>query len=397
MSNTKILSVLANLAQEELEVNQIQNEVIERHDATSDALATSIFADNIQSVVSDIGDSEPLSYITLQSIQLAIESICQNLGANKDKYFSLSTESYSKQVVLEDMKLFVNDLWSKIKKSIEELWNKIAEFWNDNFASLNKIKAALENALEEVSSKYKNSSQVVSDKMDEHILVNFNNGEDINDRTLVSFISAHYNNFNTIDSLVKNTKYFNKNVKCISQNDFESGVQNVLEHICKEFTAHTFKLGTERSPMISGEYIDIDYVMADGADIQFNAETNKVDFDDNRRIYLVPASHLKTVIMKALDIIKQTMLYKETQTQLQAEFNNVTKIYDSHMHNNGLVIDFDDISQNKSKLMVNYKTTLRLIYRINSSIPKLLGTMIVSNVKLARSIANYSHFCLTHS
>jgi hypothetical protein len=394
MSNTHVLAILA---EEELEVNHIQNEVIERHDATADALATSVFADNIQSVVSDIPNAEPISHITLQSIQLAIESICQNLGADSTKYFSISAESYSKQVVLEDMRLFVNDLWSKIKKSIEELWNKIGEFWNDNFASLNKIKAALEHALEEVNSKYKNSSQVVSDKMDEHILLNFNNGEDINDRTLINFISAHYNNFNTIDSLIKNTKYFNKHVKDINQSDFESGVQDVLGHICKEFTTHTFKLGTERSPMISGEYIDIDYVMDDGTDIQFNAETNKIDYDDNRRIYLVTASHLKTVIMKALDIIKQTMHYKETQHQLQTEFNNVTKTYDSHMQNNGLVIDFDDISQNKTKLMVNYKTTLRLIYRINSSIPKLLGTMIVSNVKLARSIASYSHFCLTHS
>lgn len=388
---------LSSLAIEELEVATIQNEVIERHDATSDALATSIFADNIQSVVSDITDSNPISHITLQSINLAIESICENLGADKTKYFNLSTESYSKRVVLEDMKLFVNDLWSKIKKSIEELWNKIGEFWNDNFASLNKIKAALEHSLEEVNIKYKNSSQTVSDKMDEHILMNFNNGEDINDRTLINFISAHYNNFNTIDSLVKNTKYFNKHVKDISQTDFESDVQNVLEHICKEFTTRTFKLGTERSPMISGEYIDIDYIMDDGTDIQFNAETNKIDYDDNRRIYLITASHLKTVIMKALDIIKQTMHYKETQQQLQTEFNNVTKTYDNHIQNNGLVIDYDDISQNKSKLMVNYKTTLRLIYRINSSIPKLFGTMIVSNVKLARSVASYSHFCLTHS
>lgn len=397
MSNTQIPAILADLAEEELEVNQIQNEVIERHDATSDALATSIFADNIQTVVSDINDSEPISRITLQSINLAIESICQNLGAQTTKYFNLSSESYSKRIVLEDMKLFVNDLWSKIKKSIEELWNKIGEFWNDNFASLNKIKAALEHALEQVNTKYKNSSQTVSDKKDEHILLNFNNGEDINDRTLVNFISAHYNNFNTIDSLVKNTRYFNKHVKDINQNEFESGVQDVLSHICKEFTGHTFKLGTERVPMISGEYIDIDYVMDDSTDIQFNAETNKVDYDDNRRIYLVTSSHLKTVIMKALDIIKQTMHYKEIQQQLQSEFNNVTKTYDSHIQNNGLVIDFDDISQNKSKLMINYKTTLRLIYRINSSIPKLLGTMIVSNVKLARSVASYSHFCLGHS
>lgn len=397
MPNTYSLAGLLDLAEEELEVSKIQNEVIERHDITSDALATSIFTDNIQSVVSDINNAEPISHITMQSINLAIESICQNLGAKSSNYFTLSTESYSKEIVLEDMRIFVDDLWSKIKKSIEELWNKIGEFWNDNFASLNKIKTALENVLKEVNEKYKNSSQTVSDKTDEHILLNFNNGEDINDRTLINFISAHYNNFNTIDKLVKNTKYFNKHVKELNQSDFESDVNNLLDHICKDFTSHTFKLGTERTPMISGEYIDIDYIMENGNDIQFNTETNKIDFDNNRRIYLITASHLKTIIMKALDIIKQTMHYKETQHQLQTEFSNVTKIYDNHIQKNGLVIDYDEINQNKTKFTINYKTTLRLIYRINSSIPKLLGAMIVSNVKLARSVATYSHFCLTHS
>ena len=65
---------LSSLATEELEVATIQNEVIERHDATSDALATSIFVDNIQGVVSDITDSNSISHITLQSINLAIVS-----------------------------------------------------------------------------------------------------------------------------------------------------------------------------------------------------------------------------------------------------------------------------------------------------------------------------------
>lgn len=392
---------LSSLAIEELEIATIQNEVIERHETINDALAISVFVDNIQTVISDIETTDPnVTSVTMQSINLAIESICQNLGANHKRYFSfsstLSIEKY-RTVSLEDMKLFVNDLWKKIKDSVNELWKKIGEFWSDNFASLNKIKASLESVLDQVNNKYNRNEQILSEKVDDHILVNFNNGEDITDRTLISFVSAHYHNFNTIDELVKHTKYFNKHVRCISQSELDTDLTDVLEHICKEFTTHTFKLGTERTPMVTGEYITVDYIIVEGeTDIELDSSTNKIDQDENRKIYLVNKSNLKTVILKTLDIIKETMRYKEIHKQLQDEFNQVTKTYDEHINKNGLIIDYDDISQKKTKLMTNCKKTIRLIYRINSSIPKLMGTMIMSNVKLARSVGTYAHFCLSH-
>lgn len=392
---------LSNLAIEELEVAKIHNEVAERHETINDALATSVFVDNIQSVISDIQDSNPeMTTNTLNCINLAIESICKNLGAKPMKYFSLSDniciEQY-KTVTLEDMKLFVNDLWKKIKDSVNELWKKIGEFWNDNFASLNKIKASLEAALEQVNSRYTRDEQTLSEKVDDHILINFNNGEDITDRTLISFVGAHYHNFNTIDELVKHTKYFNKHIRGISQSELDSDLTDVLEHICKDFTTHTFKLGTERTPMVTGEYITVDYIMVEGeTDIELDSSSNKLNQDESRKIYLVNKSNLKTLILKTLDIIKETMCYKEIHKQLQDEFNHVTKTFDEHINKNGLIIDYDDINNQKTKLMVNCKKAIRLIYRINSSIPKLMGTMIMANVKLARSVGTYAHFCLSH-
>jgi len=392
---------LSNLAIEELEVAKINNEVVEHHETINDALASSVFVDNIQSVISNIQDSNPeMTTNTLNCINLAIESICKNLGANPQKYFSLSDniciEQY-KTVTLEDMKLFVSDLWKKIKDSVNNLWKKIGEFWNDNFASLNKIKTSLEAALEQVNSRYTRDEQTLSEKVDDHILVNFNNGEDVTDRTLIGFVGAHYHNFNTIDELVKHTKYFNKHVRNITQSELDSDITDVLEHICKDFTTHTFKLGTQRAPMVTGEYITVDYILIEGeTDIELDSSNNKINQDENRKIYLVSKSNLKTVILKTLDIIKETMRYKEIHKQLQDEFNHVTKTYDEHINKNGLIIDYDDINNHKTKLMVNCKKVIRLIYRINSSIPKLMSTMIMSNVKLARSVGTYTHFCLSH-
>lgn len=392
---------LTNIAIEELEVANIHNEVVERHETINDALASTVFVDNIQSVISNIQDSNPeMTTNTLNCINLAIESICKNLGANPQKYFSLSDniciEQY-KTVTLEDMKLFVSDLWKKIKDSVNDLWKKIGEFWNDNFASLNKIKTSLEAALEQVNSRYTRVEQTLSEKVDDHILVNFNNGEDVTDRTLIGFVGAHYHNFNTIDELVKHTKYFNKHVKNITQSELDSDITDVLEHICKDFTTHTFKLGTQRAPMVTGEYITVDYILIEGeTDIELDSSNNKINQDENRKIYLVSKSNLKTVILKTLDIIKETMRYKEIHKQLQDEFNHVTKTYDEHINKNGLIIDYDDINNHKTKLTVNCKKVIRLIYRINSSIPKLMSTMIMSNVKLARSVGTYAHFCLAH-
>lgn len=393
-----------NLAIEELEITSINNEIVQQHDVISDALVNSVYIDNIQNVVSESYVSKiELSGTAMRCINLAIESICQNLGANSNKYINtLSVECYSsenyKTVALEDMSIFIKELWVKIKNSINDLWEKVNEFWNNHFSSLVKIKSVLETALKDVNEKYNVTNIRLSDKTDIHILNSFNNGKDIDAKTLEAFITTHYHLFNTIDELVKHTKHFNKFASNLNQSDFDTKVDYILENLTKNFLGRIFKLGTDSLPLITGEYKTIEYVRAENdSDLTLMYDTDKVDNVEDRKIYVIDKQHLKTFIVKTLDIIAHTIKLKEIQDNLQKEFEQLTSIYDKHIEKNSLVIDYDDITNNKSALMLNYKKTIRMVYRVNSSIPKIFGSVILSNVKLARSVVNYSHFCLAHS
>lgn len=403
MSNLSLSAYLADLAVEELEIRTINNEVIQQQETISDALVTSLYVDNIQDVVSESYVSKTeLSKTTMHCINLAVENICHNLGANTSKYIrTLSVESYTsdsyKTVALEDINIFIKDLWVKIKDSVNNLWNKVNEFWKNHFSALNKIKVALESALQDVNDKYQKTEASVSNKEDSMILNSFNDGGDVDQRALETFILAHYHSFNTVDEIIKHTKHFNHFVKNLTQNDFDSDINYILDNLSKNFVGRIFKLGTDKAPMVTGEYITIEYVKPENNnDLDLIHSVEKIEPNQNRKIYIVSKSHLKTLILKTLDIIKETIKYKDIQTTLQKEFNQLTSIYDGHIERNGLIMDYDHINNKNTVLLKNYKKTIRLIYRINSSMPKILGAVITSNVKLARSVVNYTHFCLTH-
>ena len=390
---------LAALAVEDLEISAINNEVVQQHEAIDDALANTVYIENIQDVVTN---SNEISPVAMQTINLAVESICHNLGASPTKYINtFATEGLSstsfKKIAFEDVQVFVKDLWTKIKESVNNLWEKVNEFWKNHFSSLNKIKAALEAALTQVNESYKRDSAEETDKPEASLLHSFNNGKDVDQKTLDGFVNAHYSVFNVLDELIRNTRHFNKFVKNLTQSDFDNEVDSVLQNITKSFNSRTYRLGNEQAPMISGEFITVEYIQPENTfDIEFIHDQQKVQPKDNARLFMLDKDRLKMVINKTIAIIRETIKYKDVQTELQKEFNHLTSVYDKHIEDNGIVIDFDDIQHSNTKLLKNYKKTIRVIYRINVSIPKILGTAITSNVKLARSVVQYSHFCLTH-
>lgn len=399
MQKNSLSICIAELAIEDLEISTINNELTDNHETISDALANTRYIDNIQDIVTD---SNELSQSAMKSINLAIESIYQNLGAPVYKYMntlsleSLNTYSY-KRIAFEDIQIFVKDLWVKIKESVNKLWEKINEFWQNNFSSLGKIKATLDAVLVQINEQYKRNTIEQATNPDVNLIHSFNNGKDIDQKTIDGFINAHYNAFNTMDELVKNTRHFNKFAKNLNQDDFENEVDDILENITKNFISRTYRLGSEQAPIITGRFITIEYVKPENTfDIEFMTDEHKVDPKDGAKLYMLEKDKLRNVVNKTLVIIRETIKYRDIQSELQKEFNNLTAIFDKHMDNHGIVMDFDYMHNNNTKLLKNYKKTIRAIYRINVSIPKILGTLITSNIKLARSVVQYSHFCLIH-
>lgn len=401
MSNLLLSAEEAEICIEEAVLMGVLSEVINQEETITDALNTSNQLDSVQSIVTECYKDE-LSETSKKCINLALETICENLGADHKKFFDmLSLENLSgnkfQQLALESTSVFIKELWSKIKSSIDELWNKINDFWNDNFSSLNKIRKSLESILEQISGNYKVTSPIKTNHNDQAILSNFsNNSNDIDSKTLIGFITAHYHSFNSLDELVKYTKQFNVNTRNMSESDFESDMEYILDHLCKNFIGRSFRFGSDKAPLVGGHYTNLEFV-TDNNDLIITSDIEQLDHTENRNIWIIDKSNLQTLVRKTLDIIKETIHYKESQELLRKEFINLTKTYDKYIEKNSLIVDYDEISGNKSNLLTNYKKTIRLIYRINSNIPKIFGMVILSNVKLARSVVNYSNFCLKNT
>ena len=403
MSDNLLSALEAEICIEEAMFGAIFAEVKEKEEIINDAIDTSNKLDNVQSLVIECYNNE-LSSTSKKCINLTLETICNNLGANPDKFFDvLSLENLEgnkyQQVALENTSVFIKELWIKIKNSIEELWNKVADFWNDNFASLNKIKKSLETILLQISGDYKVTQPIKTNYNEKSLLSSFSNkSNDIDAKTIEGFIIAHFNSFNSLDDLVKYTKQFNIHVKSMNDSDFESEMSYILDHLCKNFIGRTFRFGSENSPMIGGHYTNLEFTSdEDTNDLTISSEIEQLDFTENRNIWIIEKNKLQVLIKKTIDIIKETIKYKEAQEALQKEFVSLTNTYDKHIEKNSLLNDYDQINGNKTNLLINYKKTIRLIYRINSNIPKIFGMVILSNVKLARSIVSYSNFCLRHA
>lgn len=378
------------LAEECLKVSAICSEIASRHVAIEDALSASYQLEHLHEVllVASI-DSSYLSPITARSTQIAIEAICANVGMPIAKlYNNVSTESLDpiKQVTLalENSTSFITELWAKIKTSISDLWVKLNDYWENNFSALNNIKSALERTLKQVTAEYKNPTSLVSEIKDGRLFSSFNSRSDITEKTLDEFITTHEHNFTKLDEILKYAKQFNLYAKGINASDFDRDIDPVLISLCRDFIRRPFRFGSKDYPIVGGEFITLEYELDEEA-MDLNVSTDKDHLDlieEGNRLFLVSNNKLKGLLKKTIDIIHTTTEYKAKQHAAQNEFDALIKAYDKILYN-------DNTDLNK-----NYKKALKFIYRINSSIPGIFGLVILTNVKLARSISSYSALCL---
>lgn len=376
---------------------ETNNEILELQDIVTEGLNTSLLVDNLKSIVYTKKESE----LSIECLKLSMSIIYENIGA---KYYTTSLEDYTinnQSIAIESMNNFVKELWVKIKTSIIKLWDKVSDFWNNNFSSLNKIKSSLESTLLQIEMSYKVNSTTISKTEDKNILDSFNNSKDVDEKTLENFIVAHELNFNKINELLKHTKHFNGHIKSIAQSEFNSDIDSLLGSLSKDFTYHPFRFGQRNYPIVGGEYVTIEYSFdKETSDINVSTEKEKIESDENRDIYLINNNKLKGLIRKTLNIINETIKYKEIQKSIEKEFNNLIAVYDKliihhDFESKDLVEHYDKVSAIHDKdNNINYKKIIRLVYRINSSIPGLFGIVVLSNVKLARSIVHYSNYCL---
>ena len=366
-----------DLATEELKFTEINASIESLQYVITEALDSTRQIDKLSELISS--NNNPTS-ISIEAINLTISTIYENLGATR---YAFSTESISNEIALENINEFVQKLWVKIKETLDDLWNKVSDFWNDNFASLTKIKRSLESVLLRVRYEYEINNPKVVGKENQPLKNLFGSDENIDDKSIEKIINTHRINFNILDSIINHTKHFNKHIKTISNSEFEHGVDYLFQSLCKEFIRHPFRFGEERHPIVNGEYLTLEYNYDEEShDINLTTDKQKVEIAENIEILAISKHRLEYIIKQTLDIISSTFKYKSIQEGIKKEFDDLTRVYDKM------------IESGEPDLNGEHKKVIRLVYRINSSIPGVFGVVILSNVKLARGVVNYAEFCM---
>lgn len=363
-----------------LHCQHLHDEILDRTEATQDGINVSACCDKLETLLTNTeGELSPLS---VESIKLAIQAIYSNVGA------TYSLESYAgtnfKQIALEDVSGFVKELWARVKTSIQTLWDKVTQFWEDNFSALQSTRKSLEQAIAVVQKDYKVTERRQAMRLPDALFTAFNTKKDIDDVLVGSFIVTHLGNFDRLDEVVNRTKYFNQHVRVMRRDEFTRDVDAHLISIANNLTSRVFKFGMDVRPMIGGDYLSVEYNFEDGSSemtVDINKSTLPVDME-NREIYITDHSKLKNLLKKTLDVIDETIKYASVREKAQKEFDDLIHTYDK------IVLEGDPV------INKNVNKTIRLIYKINSCMPGFFSLVVSSNVKLAKAVLGYASLCV---
>jgi len=373
------------LAQEELDTLLTNKDISSLTEIVNDGINYTLQLESLQSLLisKDIN-----SQVSLNSFNIAIETIASNLGVQRSRIIPIITlESINSKsnMALEDLDTFLQELWIKIKTTVLDLFEKLEQYWDNNFSSLSRVRKTLDDIKAEVSEKYKNSNTVEISTSLTNSLKLFNHTVLVNDKFLDNLTYSHENSILTIKDLTKHINYFNQHVKDVTDSDLDNGVSDLLSSVTKQLTDRTFKLGTIDKPSITGEYIEVEYLLEESKSTQVIVTKETLSTIDDVKIFLIPVSKLKAILNRVIYIIDATIELKKEQDKLKKNFSELTKVFDIKLKS----VDNSHISQ--------FKLVINSVCRINGNMPTLYSFVVSNNVKLARAIVNYSKFCILES
>lgn len=364
----------------QLKFQAVYNSVADQTEATQDGIRVSSYCEQLTTLLTD--NTDTMSSLGMESIRIALQAIYSNVGA------AYSCESYAeshfRQHALEDLLGFVKELWTRVKTSIQTLWDKVSQFWEDNFSALQSVRKHLQHAMVVVQQEYKVNSSKQSLRISDTVLNAFCTKKDVDDVIVSSFVMTHMSNFERLDEIINRTKYFNQHVKTISKETFERDVDSYLISITEKLTSRVFKFGLDVRPIIGGDYISVEYNFEPGSvDLKIDVNKTTLPSDlDRREIYTADQQKLKGIIKHTIDVIDETIRYAHIREQAQKEFDGLIHAYDK------LIIE-GDVAINK-----NVNKAIKLIYKINSCMPGFFSLVVLSNVKLAKSVMTYANLCM---
>lgn len=371
------------LEEVQLQFNKLHSEITQQTEITQDGINISSTANDLQTLLENkLNTDYELSPVCVEAIKLASQAIFSNVGAN------YSLESYSgtsfSEYALETLSVFVKELWTKVKTSIQNLWDKVSQFWEDNFSALKSVRKSLDHAYNVIQKEYKVTSERQAVRISETLLHAFNAKKDLDGVMVESFINTHLSNFERLDEIIDRTRYFNNHARTIRKEDFEKDIEPHLIGIAEKLTSRVFKFGHDVRPIIGGEYISVEYNFESGsADMKIDVDKNTLPVDmDKRETFITDQNKLKSLIKRTIDVVDETIKYTDERKKVQKEFDDLIRVYDK------LVLE------GNSEISKNVNKTIKLIYKINSCMPGFFSFVVTSNVKLAKSVMTYAGLCL---
>lgn len=366
-----------------VDFQSLHTRITQQTEVTQDGINISSSVDDLQEVLKNkLNTDYEISPVCMEAIKLAIKAIYSNVGA------TYSAETYAttnfSQHALENLSGFVSELWVRVKASMQTLWNKVAQFWEDNFSALQSVRKTLGQALKVIEKDYKVTTSRQSMRLPDGVFNAFNSKKDVDDMLVMSFIMTHLANFERLDEVVDRTKYFNHQARHLRVEDFEKDIEPQLTAMADKLTARIFKFGHDMRPMINGEYVSVEYNFESGsADMQINIDRQELSVDnDTREIYICDHTKLRHLVKRAMDVIDETIKYASIREKAQKEFDDLIHVYDK------LVLHGDPM------INKNVNKTIKLIYKINSSMPGFFSLVVNSNVKMAKAVLNYAGLCV---
>lgn len=366
-----------------LAFQSLHTAITQQTEITQDGINITSSVDDLQEVLENkLNTNYELSPVCQEAIRLAIQAIYSNVGAT----YSLETYATTNftQYALENLSGFVKELWVRVKTSIKTLWDKVAQFWEDNFSALQSVRNTLSHAYKVVEKEYTVTSARQSVRLSDSLFNAFNSKKDVDDVLVMSFIMTHLSNFERLDEVIDRTKYFNYHVRELQEEDFKQDIEPQLVAIGEKLTSRVYKFGHDMRPMIGGEYLVADYAFEPGtAELQMTIDKQTLSTDnDKREMYITDKSKLKNIIKRTIDVIDETIKYASIREKTQKEFDALIHVYDK------IILHSDPI------INKNVNKAIKLIYKINSAMPGFFSLVVTSNVRLAKSVINYAGLCV---
>ncbi len=379
------------VADAELEVQEEVSEIDEQANAIDEGVEAGDQMEQVEELVEQAAEEgEGLDPVAAEAIRIAVEAICARVGANpKSMYALYATENFrssssrkaNTRFALEGVGEFLKELWAKIKSAISSLLDKVTEFWNKHFSTLNRTQKALESLKAKVSaSKGLPTNELVA--VPGSLASIFPTKADLGVEEVKAFGA-------TVDG-IKNNPDFVKFVEGVTS---IGDLNQVGAFVAKFKTSGVvFNIGDESNPAPGGKYFKYTFKIEeekedDGVKVfKLEVEEEHGEFTEARKdvkLDIANKDKLKTLLTETISDVKEKIKDRDKVVQRNKKIRDAMKAIDKEVS--------DTTNKRNQK---RYRTVMRNYNLIMTKAPTMDTKVLGLFVTYCRGVLIYAATCV---